>query len=166
MKKQWQVLRQQWLAYPLRTQRLLAALLLVPGSMLFYSVAWQPLSQQVPQLAQRVSRLQAEAQLVTALAREAAQLKAQPVVAVGNGAALQGLLQQQLQAAGIKGLTLQAEGEHGMRVSGTVAFDAWVHVAGQLAAQQIHIARLKADAGAQPGLVSLDALLLHGGAES
>jgi general secretion pathway protein M len=66
---------------------------------------------------------------------------------------------------GLSGLTLAAEGDYGVTLTGEAVFDRWLQFAGELAAQQqVRLVRMQADA-IGPGRVRLKALLVQGGGE-
>ena len=89
----------------------------------------------------------------------------QALHSVRTGTVRRDWLDPLLQQAGLGNLQLAEEGGFGVRVSGEVAFDDWVKATGTLAAQQVRILRLQADA-AGPGRVKLDAVLAHAGGEA
>ena len=157
--------RQRWQQLSQREQRLLLLMAIVLGGALFYVALWEPAHRQSARLAASVAGLQAEKQLVETLASEARGLKPQAEVAPLVAAELKLMLQPLLQQAGLGNLQLAEEGGFGVRVSGEVAFDDWVKATGTLAAQQVRILHLQADA-AGPGRVKLDAVLAHAGGEA
>lgn len=157
--------RQRWQQLSQREQRLLLLMAIVLGGALFYVALWEPAHRQSARLAASVAGLQAEKQLVATLASEARGLKPQAEVAPLAAAELKLMLQPLLQQAGLGNLQLAEEGGFGVRVSGEVAFDDWVKATGTLAAQQVRILRLQADA-AGPGRVKLDAVLAHAGGDA
>jgi general secretion pathway protein M len=155
-----------WAARNPRERVLLATLALVVSATLVYLAIWQPAEKQVARNRASIVRLAAEVATLERLDAEARPLKRQPAAAPRKAAELQPLLQQMMSQHGLTGLTLAADGEYGVTLSGEAVFDRWLQFAGELAAQQqIRLVRLQADATG-PGKVRLKALLVQGGGEA
>ncbi|MCW3479873.1 type II secretion system protein M [Neisseriaceae bacterium JH1-16] len=154
-----------WTARNPRERMLLSVLGVLLAIVLGYLLVWQPAQKQLVRNKASIVRLGAEVATLEKLDAEARQLKRQPAAAPRKAAELQPLLQQMLAQHDLSGLTLAAEGDYGVTLSGEAVFDRWLQFAGELAAQQqVRLVRLQADA-IGPGRVRLKALLVQGGGE-
>lgn len=162
--------REQFVAYwrqrSRREQGLLLAMAVVLGVGVLYAGVWEPAGKSVERNRAAVARLQAELSHVQSLAREAEQLKRQPAQAALPAKELLPVIRQVAQSQGLSeaGWHLSPEGESGVAMEGTMAFDAWVKLAGVLAAQhQVRVLSVRAEAQPMPGQVHIKALLAHAG---
>ncbi|MCL6263590.1 type II secretion system protein GspM [Craterilacuibacter sp. RT1T] len=154
----------RWRQLTLREQRMLGVMSAVLLLAMAYLLLWEPASRYVVKTRSQVARLEAELVFDRKLMAEANALKRQPLVATLNAADLQTLIERSAKAQPLPGSwTLAAEGEQGVRISGELPFDAWLGFAGQLALQQVRVLRMKTAASTAPGMVKLDAVLVHGG---
>lgn len=161
-----QALIRQWQQWTLRERRMVLLMAVVLGGAFYYLAVWEPLNRQTAKLAANVSRLQGELQQVKTLAQEAKTLTAKPALPPLAASDLQPLLQQVLQDHAISGLSLQAEGGQGVRLSGEVSFNDWMRALAALSDRQISVTRMNAEATGQPGRIRLDAVLVHAGGEA
>ncbi|MCD5362944.1 MULTISPECIES: type II secretion system protein GspM [Chromobacterium] len=155
-----------WRQRSRREQGLLAAMALVLGVGLLYAAVWEPAAKSVERNRAAVGRLQAELSYVGSLAREAEQLKRQPAQAALPAKELMPVIRQVAQSQGLNeaGWRLSPEGESGVALEGVLAFDAWVKLAGVLAAQhQVRVLSVQTEAQPMPGQVHIKALFGHAG---
>ncbi len=165
--QQWQkALQSRYRALSRREQWLVgtAAVLLLVG--VFDLAVWSPASAYVEKNRGRVARLDAELTLARTLSDEAARLKRTPVVAALPAAELEPLVTRTLTGKLAGNWQLSREGEEGVRISGEVPFDEWMRASGELALAQVRVVRLDATATGTPGMVRLDAVLVHAGGQA
>ena len=148
----------------LREQRMLAVMSVAVLFTLLYLAIWEPARVYVAKTRGQVMRLEAELAFDQKLVKEADALKRKPLVATLGSTDLQSVITRTASSHPLAGSwQLAPEGEQGVRISGEVPFDGWLGFAGQLALQQVRVQRMKATASAVPGMVKLDAVLVHAG---
>lgn len=130
-----------------------------------YAYAWLPMQRDVVQLRQALPALRAQARQLQQDAQEVARLKAQPAVIRGTGS-LALAVEQNAQAMGlrehIESITPQDAG-HVRVLLPQVAFDAWLAWLGELQASHgVRVDSVRIGATDDPGMVSVDAVLVGG----
>ena len=161
-----QALIRQWQQWSLRERRMVLMMAIVLGGAFYYLAIWEPLNRQTTKLAANVGRMQGELLQIKTLAQEAKTLSAKAALPPLAASDLQLVVNQVLQEHAISGLTLQAEGGQGLRLSGEVSFNDWMQALASLSMRQISATRMQADTTGQSGRVRLDAVLVHAGGEA
>ncbi|AOY97545.1 hypothetical protein BKK79_37025 (plasmid) [Cupriavidus sp. USMAA2-4] len=116
----------KWQQLPPRDRRAVLACAAVLGTGALWQFGWESAAGSVPRLQHELPETQAQAQQVHRLAHEAARLRALPALPERTPEALREGLRQSLQAAGLKGATVEG-GAPLLRVrAGPVSFHAWM----------------------------------------
>jgi general secretion pathway protein M len=162
MKKQ---LIQFWRSRAPRERVVLAGGSALLALALGFAYGWLPMQRDAAQLRKALPQLRTQAQQLQQDAEEAKRLKARPVLA-REGGSLAAVIEQRATAGGLReqigSITPQDAGR--VRVAlPEVAFDAWIGWLGELQASHgVRVESTRIDAGEEPGMVKVEAVLAGG----
>jgi general secretion pathway protein M len=161
MKKQ---LIQFWRSRAPRERVVLAGGSALLALALGFAYGWLPMQRDAAQLRKALPQLRAQAHQLQQDAAEATRLKARP--AGSHGGSLAAIVEQRATAGGlrerIEAITPQDAGRVRV-VLPEVAFDAWIGWLGELQASHgVRVDSTRIDAGDEPGLVKVEAVLAGG----
>lgn len=157
-------LRVVWLQRSLRERYLLLVMAALLTGLGVYHGVWLPLNLTLAHQRPLVAQLSADLRQITVMRDEMQRLGKLPVVQPISGEALSRIFSELAlqQGFSLEGWNIQAGKQH-LLVSGQAEFARWLNLAAELEYRhQVTPLQLAVHADNEPGLVRIDAILVHG----